>query len=129
MRWQAWTTLAVALALLSVGAPGAMAAEKAKIVSIEGATTTYQVRGMHGQMVTVEVPSQTLADVEVSAGGTGGGEGTVQATVVSIDGETNRIKVRTQEGQLITIEMPPASVKAMRIGESFTLAVPKPAGK
>jgi len=128
MRVQLWTTLVVALGLLGLGGPGALAADKAKIVTIEGATTTYQVRGMHGQLVTVEVPSQTLADVEVATPGqpgTPGAGGTVQATVVAIDGETNRVKVRTQEGQTITLEMSPTALKDRRLGETFTLEVPK----
>ena len=41
--------------------PAAAQAPRAKIVSVEGAATTYQVEGMSGQLVTVEVPSQSTA--------------------------------------------------------------------
>ena len=37
--------------------PAAARAPRAKIVSVEGAETTYEVEGMHGQLVTVDVPS------------------------------------------------------------------------
>jgi uncharacterized protein YpmB len=82
----------------------------------EGATTTYTVEGMHGQMVTVDVPSNTMADVKLSDAA----QGTVQGKVVALDGETNRVKVHTQERQLIVLGMPHDTVMRMRLGDIFT---------
>jgi hypothetical protein len=98
---------------------------RAKIVTVEGATTTYQVEGMHGQMVTVDVPSSTSADVKLSDTT----EGTVRGKVVALDGETNQVKVHTQEGQKIVLELPHDTVMSMRLGDTFTLAVPRPTGR
>jgi hypothetical protein len=92
---------------------------------VEGAATTYQVEGMHGQTVTVDVPSQALTDIKLSDPA----HGTVQGTVVALDGETNRVKVHTQEGQLVLLELPHETVMRMRLGDTFTLAVPRPAGR
>jgi hypothetical protein len=100
-------------------------APRAKIVTVEGAMTTYQVEGMHGQTVTVDVPSNTMADVKLS----NAAQGTVQGKVVALDGVTNRVKVHTQEGQLVVLEMPHDTVMTMRLGDTFTLAVPRPAGR
>ena len=58
----------------------------AKIVTVEGATTTYQVEGMRGQMVTVDVPSSTSVDVKLSDTT----QGTVRGKVVALDGERIR---------------------------------------
>jgi hypothetical protein len=114
--------------ILSCVAVGVWAADRAKILSIEGATTTYQVQGQDGQPVTVELPSRSAADVEVSKmapAATKGAAGTVQATVTAIDTETQRVKVRTQEGQSILLEVPAASLKGMQIGEPLTLVIPQ----
>jgi hypothetical protein len=46
----------VALTVLTTH-PVAAQAPRAKIVSVEGTETTYEVEGMHGQLVTVDVPS------------------------------------------------------------------------
>ena len=48
--------------------PAAAQAPRAKIVSVEGAATTYEVEGMSGQLVTVEVPSQSTADIKAIFG-------------------------------------------------------------
>jgi hypothetical protein len=98
---------------------------RAKIVTVEGATTTWQVEGMHGQTVTVEVPSRTVTDVKLSDPT----EGTVQGTVVALDGEMNRVKVHTREGQMVVLEMPHETIMKMRLGDTFTLALPRPAGR
>ena len=128
MRRYLWISWSIAVGILSCVTAGAWAADKVKILSIEGATTTYHVQGMHGQPVTVEVPSRSTADVEVSKtvpAATQGDAGTVQAMVTAIDTETQRVKVRTQEGQSILLEVPAASLKGMQIGDSLTLVVPQ----
>jgi hypothetical protein len=98
---------------------------RAKIITVEGATTTYQVEGMHGQMVTVDVPSSTRADIKLSDPA----QGTVLGKVVALDGETNRVKVHTQAGQTIVLEVPHDTVMRTRLGDTFTLAVSQPAGR
>ena len=120
------------LSVLCVTAPVVLAADQtagqpppAKVVTVEGATTTWQVEGMQGQTVTVEVPSTTLSAIKLSDPA----QGTVLATVVSLDGETNRVKVHTQEGQMVVLELPHATVMRMRLGDTFALAVPRPAGR
>jgi hypothetical protein len=55
----------VAMTVLTLRSVAAQA-PRAKIVSVEGAETTYEVEGMHGHLVTVEVPSQSVADVKLS---------------------------------------------------------------
>jgi hypothetical protein len=89
---------------------------RAKIVTVEGATTIYTVEGMHGQIVTVDVPSNAMADVKLSDVA----QRTVQGKVVALDGETNRVKVHTQERQLIVLGMPHDTVMRMRLGDIFT---------
>jgi hypothetical protein len=98
---------------------------RAKIVTVEGATTTYQVEGMHGQTVTVDIPSNTVAEVKLSDPT----QGTVQGKVVALDGETNRVKVHTQAGQMVVLEVPHDTVMRTRLGDTFILAVPRPAGR
>lgn len=124
--------LVCALGTLGSVAPCALAADQAsgapphaKIVAIEGASTTYQVEGMHGQTVTVDVPSQSTADVKLS----NTEQRTVRGTVVALDGGTNHVKVHTQEGQTIVLEMSPESLRGLRLGDPFTLAVPRPSGR
>jgi hypothetical protein len=121
------TPLVLTLAVLCMLAPVVLAADQAsgqlphaRIATVEGATTTYHVEGMHGQMVTVDVPSQSIADVRLS----NKAQGTVGATVMSVDSETNRVKVRTQEGQKLVLEMPPTFLKQMRIGGQVMLMAP-----
>jgi len=98
---------------------------RARIVTVEGATTTYQVEDMHRHMVTVEVPSQSITAIKLSDPA----QGIVRGTVVALDGETNQVKVHTQEGQMVVLELPHDSVMSMRLGDTFTLAVPRTAGQ
>ena len=132
MRSTLYPTWVCLLGVLCVAAPLALAADQAagqsphaKIVTVEGAATTWQVEGMHGQTVTVEVPSHTITDIKLSDPA----HGTVLGTVVSLDGETNRVKVHTQEGQMVVLELPHETIMRMRLGDTFTLAVPRPAGR
>ena len=80
---------------------------------------------MHGQMVTVDVPSSTSADIKLSDTG----RGTVRGKAVALDGETNQVKVHTQEGQMIVLELSHDTVMSMQLGDTFTLAVLRPAGR
>jgi hypothetical protein len=105
--------------------PVSAQAPRAKIVSVEGAATTCQVEGMHGQLVTVDVPSQSTADVKLS----NPDQGTVVGKVIALDGQTNQVKVHTQAGQTLVLEMDPGSLQGLRLGDVFTLAVPRSAGR
>jgi hypothetical protein len=79
---------------------------------------------MHGELVTVEVPSLAPPALRVSDPA----QGTVRATVMAVDGQTNQVKVQTQEGQMLLLNLPAESVQAMHIGDQFTLRVTRPAG-
>ena len=132
MRSTLYATGVCLLGVLCLAAPLGLAADQtagqpphAKIVTVGGAATTWQVEGMHGQTVTVEVPSNTMTDIKLSDVA----HGTVPGMVVALDGETNRVKVHTKEGQMVVLEMPHATVMSMRLGDTFTLAVPRPAGR
>jgi hypothetical protein len=98
------------------------------VITVEGATTTYQVQDMGGRLVEVEVPSQSLADIQMSLPGPASGRGlsersagTISAQVVAVDTLANIVKVRTQVGQIIELAMP---AKDLQIGERLTLVVP-----
>lgn len=126
LRWVCvLRVLYVAVPLVVAADQAAGQPPRAKIVTVEGAVTTYQVEGMHGQRVTVDVPSSTRADIKLSETV----QGTVRGKVVALDGETNRVKVHTQEGQMLVLELPHDTVMRMRLGDTFTLAVPRPAGR
>jgi len=110
-----WVTMAL------VGARSDAASEpSATIVSVEGAATTYYSRDRHGQSVTVQVPSQSAADIKGRDA-----QGNVQATVTAIDTTTNLVKVRTAEGQTIVLSLSPASLRGLQIGDSLTFTVPR----
>lgn len=94
---------------------------RAKVVTVEGATTTWQVVGMHGQTVTVEVPSRMVTDVKLND--------PAQGTVVALDGEMNRVKVHTREGQMVVLEMPHETIMKMQLGDTFTLVVSRLSGR
>ena len=106
------------VALVVVGA-SSMAADQpsATIVAIEGASTTYRSIDRHGKVVTVQVPSQSAADIR-------GADAQVQATVTAIDTTTNQVKVQTPAGQTIVLAMPPAALRSIQIGDPFTFTVP-----
>ena len=91
----------------------------ATIVAVEGATTTYQSQDWNGQTVTVQVPSQTAADIKGQDA-----QGTLRSTVSAVDTTTNRIKVHTSEGQTIVLEMAPASLTGLQVGDLFIFTVP-----
>ena len=92
----------------------------ATIVSVEGATTTYHSQDWNGQTVTVQVPSQSSADIK--------GRDTqsiVHATVTAVDTTINRVKVHTPEGQTIVLDMSSASLTSMQVGDPLTFMVPE----
>ena len=102
---------------------------RATVVNIKGAAETWHVTDWDGKIVEVQVPSQSMIDIQTSkeerpgASGTSGqGTGTVRATVVAVDTLTNRVKVQTQAGQVIELE---TSAKDRQIGEQVTLIVPR----
>ena len=122
--------LGVVVAVILLVAPRAFGQPlRATVVHVEGAKQTWHVTDMHGKIVEVEVPSQSLVDIQTSqeersgASGTSGQvTGTVRATVVAVDTLTNRVKVQTQAGQVIELA---TAAKDRQIGEQVTLIVPR----
>ena len=123
--------LGVVVAVILLVAPRAFGQQplRATVVHVEGAKQTWHVTDRHGKIVEVEVPSQSIVDIQTSreerpdASGTAGQvTGTVHATVVAVDTLTNRVKVQTQAGQVIELE---TSTKDRQIGEQVTLIVPR----
>ena len=110
------------VALVIVGA-SSMAADQpsATIVAIEGASTTYRSIDRHGKVVTVQVPSQSAADIRGADA-----QGQVHVTVTAIDTTTNQVKVQTPAGQTIVLAMLPASLRSIQIGDPFTFTVSAP---
>jgi hypothetical protein len=53
----------------------------------------------------------------------------VEGKVIALDGQTNQVKVHTRAGQTLVLEMDPRSLRNQRLGDTFTLAVPQPAGR
>ena len=110
------------MALVLVGASSTAADQpSATIVAIEGASTTYHSIDRHGKVVTVQVPSQSAADIRGADA-----QGQVHATVTAIDTTTNQVKVQTPAGQTIVLAMLPASLRSIQIGDPFTFTVSAP---
>ena len=119
MHRQSWPgtmrLLGVVFAVTTLVSPSAFGQPqplRATVVHVEGAKQTWHVTDMHGKIVEVEVPSQSIVDIQTSqeerpgARGTAGpGTGTVLATVVAVDTLTNRVKVQTQAGQVIELDV------------------------
>ena len=122
--------LGVVFAVTTLVSPSAFGQPlRATVVHVEGAEQTWHVTDMHGKIVEVKVPSQSIVDIQTSqeersgASGTSGQvTGTVRATVVAVDTLTNRVKVQTQAGQVIELE---TAAKDRQIGEQVTLIVPR----
>jgi hypothetical protein len=111
-----WVCIVVAL----VGTSSTVLAQaSARIVSIEGAGTTYQSIDRGGKPVTVRVPSQSAADIQGKDA-----QGNVTGTVTALDLPQRRAKVQTSAGQTIVLELSPAALQEMQVGETFTFAVP-----
>jgi hypothetical protein len=92
----------------------------ARLVSMEGASTTFHVEGMHGQTATVQVPPQSLADVHFNKKT----QRTVGATVVSTDRETHRLKVRTHESHKRVLDLSPAYLREIQGHHLMMLVAP-----
>ena len=122
--------LGVVFAVTTLVSPSAFGQPlRATVVHVEGAKQTWHVTDMDGKIVEVEVPSQSIVDIQTSkeerpgASNTSGQvTGTVLATVVTVDRLTNRVKVQTQAGQVIELDTP---AKDRQIGEQVTLIVPR----
>jgi hypothetical protein len=112
--------LGVALAL-GWSVASLLAQPSVTIVAIEGASTTYRSQDRHGKVVTVQVPSQSTADIRGADA-----QGNVQATVTAIDTTKNQVRVQTPAGQTIVLAMPPAALQGLQIGAPFTFTVPAP---
>ena len=110
------------VALVVIGASSMAAGQpSATIVAIEGASTTYRSIDRHGKVVTVQVPSQSAADIRGADA-----QGQVHVTVTAIDTTTNQVKVQTPAGQTIVLAMLPASLRSIQIGDPFTFTVSAP---
>jgi hypothetical protein len=111
-----WVWIVLAL----VGTSSTVLAQaSARIVSIEGAGTTYQSIDRDGKPVTVRVPSQSAADIQGKDA-----QGNVTGTVTALDLTQRRVKVQTSAGQTIVLELSPAALQEMQVGDTFTFAVP-----
>jgi len=132
-------TFGVAFAVLFAAATLVMAAAQvsdqlptAKIVEVEGATTTFQSRDWDGRLVEVEVPSREYSDIRTSGTtqanrSSMGGQyaRTVSATVVAINQPSKSVTVQTQQNQMLVLQMPAGNLADMQIGERLTLVVPR----
>ena len=108
----------IVLALISTSTT-VMAQASARIVSIEGAGTTYQSIDRGGKPVTVRVPSQSAADIQGKDA-----QGNVTGTVIALDLPQRRAKVQTAAGQTLVLALSPAALQEMQVGDTFTFAVP-----
>ena len=122
--------LGVVFAVTMLVAPSAFGQPlRATVVHVEGAEQTWHVTDRDGKIVEVQVPSQSIIDIQTSqaeragASGTSGQvTGTVLATVVAVDTLTNRVKVQTQTGQVIELD---TATQDRQIGEQVTLIIPR----
>lgn len=118
-------TLVVAFGVLLGLTPGIWAANtpeplpSATVEAPASPPTTYHIRDMHDNMLTVDVPALGSPDLKVSDPV----RGTVMATVTAIDGQTHQVRLRTQEGQTLMLDLPPETLMGMRVGDQFTLSV------
>jgi hypothetical protein len=119
------STLGVALCLLGLGASLVFAAEQpskplpaAQLIAVEGVSHTYQLIDYDNRVVTVDVPAQSITDIQTSKP-----DGTVRATVVSIDLTTNRVKAQTDAGQVLVLAIAREALESIKLGDAFTLAV------
>src|SRR4029453_5851910 len=93
----------------------------ARIVSVEGATTTYHSQDWNGQTVTVQLPSQSSEDIKGRDA-----QGIVHATVSAVDTTIHPGEGQTPEGQTIVLDMSSASLTSMQVGDPLTFTVPEP---
>ena len=100
MRLTSWSILGMALGLVGLVFPYAMAAEQAsrplpsaQLVAVEGASSTYHLIDYDGRVVTAVVPSQSTTDIQHSS------DNTVHATLASVDSATNRVSNSALKGE------------------------------
>jgi len=127
MHLTSWSILGMALGLVGLLFPDAMAAEQAakplpsaQLVAVEGASATYHLIDYDGRVVTAVVPSQSTTDIQHSS------NNTVHATLASVDSATNRVKVVTREGQTLVLTLAPQALQGLQIGDpvEFVLLAP-----
>ena len=85
-------------------------------------TSTYRVRDVTGQTVTVTVPAMGAQAITVSDPAAG----TVPATVVALDVQNNQAEVQTQKGQRLMLALSPELLAHMQVGDRFLLQVVRP---
>src|SRR5262245_23668327 len=119
-------TLVLALGVLFSVAPFVFAAggiaepsPRAIVVWPEDPPTTYYIRDMGGQMLTVDVPSLGSPEVRIS----NPRQGTVEAVVMAVDVWRNQVTVQTQAGQTLMLNLSPGAITGMQVGDQFTLVV------
>ena len=127
MRLTSWSILGIALGLVGLVFPYAMAAEQAsrplpsaQLVAVEGAASTYHLIDYDGRVVTAVVPSQSTTDIQHSS------DNTVHATLASVDSATNRVKVVTREGQTLVLTLAPQALQGLQIGDPVEFVLPAP---
>jgi len=127
MRLTSWSILGMALGLVGLVFPYAMAAEQAsrplpsaQLMAVEGASNTYHLIDYDGRVVTAVVPSQSTTDIQHSS------DNTVHATLASVDAATNRAKVVTREGQILVLTLAPQALQGLQIGDPVELVLPAP---
>jgi hypothetical protein len=120
-------SLGLALGLLSLVSPlvgatvhAAPRQPAARLVAVEGTSSTYGLKDYNGRVVTAVVPSQSSADIQRTSA-----DATVHVTLASVDWATNRVKVVTHEGQILVLEMAPEVLTGMQIGDTFELVLPR----
>src|SRR4029450_4511175 len=96
----------IVLALISTSST-VMAQASARIVSIEGAGTTYQSIDRGGKPVTVRVPSQSAADIKGKDA-----QGNVTGTVTALDLTQRRGEGPTPPGETNVLVLCPAPLRA-----------------
>jgi hypothetical protein len=94
----------------------------AQLIAVEGAAHTYHLTDYDGRVITTNVPAQSLTDIQTT-----NPDGTVQATIVAIDMTANQVKARTDAGQVLILAVPHESLAGLKLGDTFTLAVPQKA--
>ena len=115
----ALSLLGLVFPLVSARAHAAPRQPVARLVAVEGASTTYGLKDYNGQVVTAVVPSQSRADIQRRSTAA-----PVHATLASVDWATNQVKVVTREGQILVLEIAPEALRGLQIGDTFQLVLP-----
>jgi phage baseplate assembly protein gpV len=118
-------TVAFLWALTALGCadrptPPQASAPSATIVSVEGASTTYHTRDWNGKTVTVQVPSQSAANIKGKDA-----EGTVRGTITAVEPAAQRVRVRTSENQTIVLAMAPGVLAGLKVGTPVIVTIPE----